>query len=678
MPGIPHSLSNLELDPRTTVQPHPSSANDTSAFGVDVICAWPVSGQYGPGSRTLYYVLVAACIFARKVDWLRNACLAAALLFPVIAALHGIVLATVHIDGAVDLDIYGAFQFCAIAILVAPMTARVSSTYFKDHGRNAIFVWSVFVVAGLLSLIVEFFRIETFHCTHDDAGNKISSDPDRFPFGHASCGLICDQDRGPFSPVRGGSADNIYVVPAPTKLNSHAAILVAAACCIPGVLLAASLGFQLFKNSSATRWGKGALNMRASIVIVQPDNGLSQPVMGLLEPLGTCARIGIIRLHAEKNTDGSISPMANEVCTHIENVTDSHLVEPLHAFGSTCLLQHLHRQSTLTKYAFEIRGSQIQVLEVNVNVSEADTTDAISRVYADLMALEREDVKSIIVEGAAHGNVPEKVLTRLSNDSQIRQSNTPEMRKSRVSESLGKYLQIVLFGGAVFAILVAGERNLFSSQMRYQTEPMANVGQWAPAIGTALAVLGSVWVLLADAVQKERRAMYSQEPRSLTLASRLVREVATGLIGLGDLLRPARKHFDDSGFKRSTAEYPTVPGEGGRNEHLDRTMTKYAGSTRASGDSIRSVPSGAPSNTPHGANLIERKSSNTGPREGQRHRSDTLEIPRQLSPVYLPQRSSTQDGLSSSPLTLEPVSTLHESRDVNTPDIVIQHQGSAK
>lgn len=46
-----------------------------------------------------YYVLVAACIFARKVDWLRNACLAAALLFPVIAALHGIVLATVHIDG---------------------------------------------------------------------------------------------------------------------------------------------------------------------------------------------------------------------------------------------------------------------------------------------------------------------------------------------------------------------------------------------------------------------------------------------------------------------------------------------------------------------------------------------------------------------------------------------------
>ncbi|RMX85609.1 hypothetical protein D0869_03693 [Hortaea werneckii] len=627
MPGIPHGVPNLELDPRTTVQPHPSSANDTFDYGVDVICAWPVSGQYGPGSRTLYYVLVAACIFARKVDWLRNACLAAALLFPVIAALHGIVLATVHIDGAADLDIYGAFQFCAIAILVAPMTARVSRTYFKDHGRNAIFVWSVFVVAGLLSLIVEFFRIETFHCTHDDAGNRISSDPTKFPFGHASCGLICDQDLGPFSPVRGGSADNIYVVPAPTKLNSHAAILVAAACCIPGVLLAASLGFQLFKNSWATRWGKGALN----------------------------------------GSNGSTSPMANEVGMHIEDVDESHSAGPVHTFGSTDLLHLLHRQSMLTKYAFEIKGSQIQVFEINVDISGDDT---LSRVYADLMALEREDVKFIIVEGVAHSQLSEEVLTRLAHDSQIRKRDAPELKKSRVSESLGKYLQILLFGGAVFAILVAGERNLFSSQMRYQTEPMANVGQWAPAIGTALAVLGSVWVLLADAVQKERRAMYSQEQRNLTMASKVLRQVAKGLIGLSDLLRPARKHFDDSVFKRSTAKYPTTPGQHWRDEDLDRTMTKYAGSTRASDDSIRSMPSGTPSTNP-----IERKRSNTGPREGERHRSGTLEIPRQLSPVCLPQRSSTQDGLSSSPLTLEPVSTLHGSRDLNTPDIVIQTPG---
>jgi hypothetical protein len=74
-----------------------SAAN--AGLGIGVVCAWPVSGQYGPGSRVLYYVLVATCVFARKAEWLRNACLAAALLFPAVAALHGLVLAALHVNG---------------------------------------------------------------------------------------------------------------------------------------------------------------------------------------------------------------------------------------------------------------------------------------------------------------------------------------------------------------------------------------------------------------------------------------------------------------------------------------------------------------------------------------------------------------------------------------------------
>lgn len=45
-----------------------------------------------------YYVLVAACVLARKLDWLRNASLAAALIFPAVAAIHGIILAILHTD----------------------------------------------------------------------------------------------------------------------------------------------------------------------------------------------------------------------------------------------------------------------------------------------------------------------------------------------------------------------------------------------------------------------------------------------------------------------------------------------------------------------------------------------------------------------------------------------------
>lgn len=49
--------------------------------------------------RDRYYVLVAACVLGRGSAWLRSACLAAALLVPAVAALHGIVLAAVHVDG---------------------------------------------------------------------------------------------------------------------------------------------------------------------------------------------------------------------------------------------------------------------------------------------------------------------------------------------------------------------------------------------------------------------------------------------------------------------------------------------------------------------------------------------------------------------------------------------------
>jgi hypothetical protein len=150
-----------------------SVANTTSpAF--KVVCAYPVSGQYGAGSRILYYVLVITCIFARKAEWLKTACLAAALVFPAVASIHALVLAGAHVNGAflchlqdvqaqvwrylltttflgaVDMDIYGAFQFCSIAILAAPLTVRLSRTYFYDPGRNIIFLWTILILAGLV------------------------------------------------------------------------------------------------------------------------------------------------------------------------------------------------------------------------------------------------------------------------------------------------------------------------------------------------------------------------------------------------------------------------------------------------------------------------------------------------------------------------------------------------
>ncbi|KAL2169366.1 hypothetical protein VTG60DRAFT_6140 [Thermothelomyces hinnuleus] len=228
-------------------------ANASDPEPLQVVCSWPLSGQYGGGSRILYYVLVAACVLARKTEWLRNACLAAALIFPATAAIHAIVLASLHTDDAIDMDIYGALQMCSIGILTAPATVRLSRTYFNNPGRNVLFVWTVLVVAGLLALTVEFFRTEAKDCRDSNGGPVYHLD--NFPGNtKQNCSLVCEEGN-PFSPMRTGSADNINLVPKPYYLTFGAATLVAAASCVPGILSMVSIWNKIAKLNWSKQFG---------------------------------------------------------------------------------------------------------------------------------------------------------------------------------------------------------------------------------------------------------------------------------------------------------------------------------------------------------------------------------------------------------------------------------------
>ncbi|KAH6643107.1 hypothetical protein C7974DRAFT_409603 [Boeremia exigua] len=219
---------------------------------LDVVCAWPVSSQYGAGSRFLYYVLVATCVLLRKAEWLRNACLAAALLVPSIGALHGIVLAFYHVNGAVDLDVFGAWQLCTIAIIAVPTTLRISGTYFNSAGRNLVFLWTILLISGLIALCVEFSRVTATDCSHDEAGIP-NLTVGKFPYGNTTCNLTCSEDTGPYSDMRGGSAKNIYVVPVPSVLTFNAAMLIAAGVCIPAILSLMFTWDKILESSYRTR-----------------------------------------------------------------------------------------------------------------------------------------------------------------------------------------------------------------------------------------------------------------------------------------------------------------------------------------------------------------------------------------------------------------------------------------
>lgn len=91
------------------------------------------------------------------------------------------------------------------------------------------------LIAGLIALCVEFSRVTATDCSHDEAGVPILTVA-KFPYGETTCGLTCSEDDGPFSPMRGGAAKNIYVIPVPSKLSFNAAMLIAAGVCIPAIL----------------------------------------------------------------------------------------------------------------------------------------------------------------------------------------------------------------------------------------------------------------------------------------------------------------------------------------------------------------------------------------------------------------------------------------------------------
>lgn len=240
-------------------------------------------------------MLVAACVFARKAEWIRNAGLAAVLLFPAVAALHGIVLAALHREGksrnrrrfilllslmklilidlgAVDMDVYGAFQLCSIGILTAPATVKLSKTYFNNPGRNIIFLWTGLILAGLLSLTVEFIRIESTNCPIGDPATIEWAVNKTFSY-NSNCGMVCGE-AGPYSPLRQGAADNIYVIPVPHKLTFNTATLISAACCVPAILSLVSTWIKILENN----WEK--LSLRYNTSADQTEKPDEQPISG--------------------------------------------------------------------------------------------------------------------------------------------------------------------------------------------------------------------------------------------------------------------------------------------------------------------------------------------------------------------------------------------------------------
>jgi hypothetical protein len=63
--------------------------------------------------------------------------------------------------------------------------------------------------------------------------------------------------------MRGGSANNIYVIPAPEKLDFGMAMLLAAACCIPAILSLNFMPIKILDNREGSDGDEGEEHARS-------------------------------------------------------------------------------------------------------------------------------------------------------------------------------------------------------------------------------------------------------------------------------------------------------------------------------------------------------------------------------------------------------------------------------
>ena len=130
----------------------------------------------------------------------------------------------------------------------------------------------------------------------------------------------------------------------------------------------------------------------------------------------------------------------------------------------------------LSVYEFELHGRPLQIREMKL---AANVDNFARQVYAALRDLENENMDIIYVESIeVDENTPEaRVMHWLRNEEKAERGSPRNKNTKERSRTPGAMILLGLFSLAVGTILVIGERNLFSMPVKFQTEPMPNVGK---------------------------------------------------------------------------------------------------------------------------------------------------------------------------------------------------------
>ncbi|KAI9889928.1 MAG: hypothetical protein M1814_004651 [Vezdaea aestivalis] len=125
-----------------------------------VVCVYPISGQYGLIPRYLYYALLIFAVFSRRTEWLVAGALASALTYSGSAAIHAFAMIIIRPGSQLDLDAFGALAVCTAGSLASPCLLTWSTTLRDSVARPLVGIYGTFVsigtvCAGITVLLVQ-------------------------------------------------------------------------------------------------------------------------------------------------------------------------------------------------------------------------------------------------------------------------------------------------------------------------------------------------------------------------------------------------------------------------------------------------------------------------------------------------------------------------------------------
>ena len=125
----------------------------------DVICAFPISGQYCFLQRLLLYLLLIFSIFGQSQEWLIRGSLAAAMTYSSSASVHAIVLAAISQKNTLfDLDVLGIYCVTSSSIIALGPTLDWFDRLRKSQARSIVKAWGVLTAIGTVCAFVALRR----------------------------------------------------------------------------------------------------------------------------------------------------------------------------------------------------------------------------------------------------------------------------------------------------------------------------------------------------------------------------------------------------------------------------------------------------------------------------------------------------------------------------------------